>query len=158
MPGPAASFWAVWGCWRHLLAQGTFDGPPWILTNGNEFLPKFSLIKDCLLFKYAGWSSWYLFIPKERDSGRSRGFAFVRFFDKHDAEVRIGTIGREIRMKINLKIVFEEILFSPQTFTAKQFLPFLGHWPFERKLPWKSTESLISAVVCWDEIGTDREI
>ena len=26
--------------------------------------------------------------PKERDSGRSRGFAFVRFFDKHDAEVR----------------------------------------------------------------------
>jgi len=30
-----------------------------------------------------------IYLPKERDSGRSRGFAFVRFFDKHDAEVRI---------------------------------------------------------------------
>ena len=37
--------------------------------------------------------------PKERDSGRSRGFAFVRFFDKHDAEVRREKLGE---MKENI--------------------------------------------------------
>ena len=36
-------------------------------------------------FKHTGWITLLIF--KERDSGRSRGFAFVRFFDKHDAEV-----------------------------------------------------------------------
>jgi len=40
-----------------------------------------------------------IYLPKERDSGRSRGFAFVRFFDKHDAELlcvemRLGQIER----------------------------------------------------------------
>jgi len=28
-----------------------------------------------------------IYLPTERDSGRSRGFAFVRYFDKRDAEV-----------------------------------------------------------------------
>ena len=29
-----------------------------------------------------------VYIPLERGSGRSRGFAFVRYYDKRDAEVR----------------------------------------------------------------------
>ena len=29
-----------------------------------------------------------VYIPLERGSGRSRGFAFVRFYDKRDAEVK----------------------------------------------------------------------
>ena len=29
-----------------------------------------------------------IYLPLERDSGRSRGFAFVRYYDKRDAEVR----------------------------------------------------------------------
>ena len=29
-----------------------------------------------------------IYLPVERGSGRSRGFAFVRYFDKRDAEVR----------------------------------------------------------------------
>ena len=44
-------------------------------------------------FKHTGWITLLIF--KERDSGRSRGFAFVRFFDKHDAEVRIWPVRRE---------------------------------------------------------------
>jgi len=27
-----------------------------------------------------------IYLPTERGTGRSRGFAFVRFYDKHDAE------------------------------------------------------------------------
>ena len=58
---------------------------------------------------------------QERDSGRSRGFAFVRFFDKHDAEVRnIGAIGREIGIKINdEREVFEENTFLPTNLYCK---------------------------------------
>ena len=29
-----------------------------------------------------------IYLPVERGSGRSRGFAFVRYYDKRDAEVR----------------------------------------------------------------------
>ena len=29
-----------------------------------------------------------VFIPSDRETGRTRGFAFVRFYDKKDAEVR----------------------------------------------------------------------
>ena len=31
-----------------------------------------------------------IYLPTERESGKSRGFAFVRFYDKKDAEVRMG--------------------------------------------------------------------
>ena len=30
-----------------------------------------------------------IYLPVERGSGRSRGFAFVRYYDKRDAEVNI---------------------------------------------------------------------
>jgi len=30
-----------------------------------------------------------VYLPVERESGRSRGFAFVRYYDKRDAEVRV---------------------------------------------------------------------
>ena len=30
-----------------------------------------------------------VFIPSDRETGRTRGFAFVRFYDKKDAEVRV---------------------------------------------------------------------
>jgi arginine/serine-rich splicing factor 2 len=29
-----------------------------------------------------------VFIPSDRETGRTRGFAFVRFYEKKDAEVR----------------------------------------------------------------------
>ena len=32
-----------------------------------------------------------VFIPSDRETGRTRGFAFVRFYDKKDAEVIIST-------------------------------------------------------------------
>jgi len=35
-----------------------------------------------------------IYLPTERGTGRSRGFAFVRFYDKNDAEVRVvGVVG-----------------------------------------------------------------
>ena len=81
--------------------------------------------------------------PKERDSGRSRGFAFVRFFDKHDAEVRIEAKENEIKtfwreveenspqiFQGSLFFVIMEIIETPEIVTAKQFIPSLGNWLF----------------------------
>ena len=57
------------------------------------------------------------------------GFAFVRFFDKHDAEVRIGV--KEIEMKKNF---FKEVEKKISTIiTGKQFLLSLGYRLFERE-------------------------
>merc|ERR1719260_296159 len=48
-----------------------------------------------------------IYLPKERDSGRSRGFAFVRFFDKHDAEDAMDELngrsydGRDLRIRMD---------------------------------------------------------
>lgn len=33
-----------------------------------------------------------IYLPTERETGRSRGFAFVRFYDKRDAEVRVAGV------------------------------------------------------------------
>merc|ERR1719320_947797 len=48
-----------------------------------------------------------IYLPKERDSGRSRGFAFVRFHDKHDAEDAMDELngrsydGRDLRIRMD---------------------------------------------------------
>ena len=47
-------------------------------THSDDLLPLFE--------KYGEVGDVY--IPLERGSGRSRGFAFVRFYDKRDAEVK----------------------------------------------------------------------
>ena len=48
-----------------------------------------------------------VFIPTDRESGRPRGFAFVRFYNKKDAEVSgMQSWGRNFREKIeNVLIV-----------------------------------------------------
>ena len=56
--------------------------------------------------------------PKERDSGRSRGFAFVRFFDKHDAEVI--RENWEKWKKISRTVGSKDLLF-PNIFKFKYF-------------------------------------
>jgi len=48
-----------------------------------------------------------VYLPKERDTGRSRGFAFVRFYDKRDAEDAVDALngrqydGRELRISVD---------------------------------------------------------
>merc|ERR1719422_851102 len=48
-----------------------------------------------------------IYLPTERGTGRSRGFAFVRFYDKRDAEDALDELngrtydGRELRIKID---------------------------------------------------------
>ena len=54
------------------------DRAIWLLTVLQELQPLFE--------KYGDVGDIYL--PVERGSGRSRGFAFVRYYEKRDAEVR----------------------------------------------------------------------
>merc|ERR1712107_356213 len=48
-----------------------------------------------------------IYLPTERGTGRSRGFAFVRYYDKRDAEDALDELngrtydGRELRIKID---------------------------------------------------------
>jgi len=48
-----------------------------------------------------------VYFPKERDTGRSRGFAFVRYYDKNDAEDAVEGLngrsydGRELRISLD---------------------------------------------------------
>merc|ERR1711973_746441 len=48
-----------------------------------------------------------IYLPTERGTGRSRGFAFVRFYDRRDAEDALDELngrtydGRELRIKID---------------------------------------------------------
>jgi len=43
-----------------------------------------------------------IYLPTERGTGRSRGFAFVRFYDKHDAEVSPDGTWLELEMKTKM--------------------------------------------------------
>ena len=42
-----------------------------------------------LFEKYGDVYVYVIYLPIERGSGRSRGFAFVRYYDKRDAEVSV---------------------------------------------------------------------
>jgi len=49
-----------------------------------------------------------IYFPLERDTGRSRGFAFVRYYDKRDAEDAVDSLngrtydGRELRISVDV--------------------------------------------------------